>query len=263
MSTEIIASDIANDLFIMNKYTVDKLFASTNPADCFALYGFYYKTAKWQKTNSIKANDKYVKLCLKWGDDRVRKAKEELKELGLIQIIQRRSEGKVEGWYIQVSYLVSEAKEKIVIENLDSNNPQKQEVAKATSGFQETNALKQKVKCLKTKEEMLTDLIEEDKKEMLNLKSLSEWFEFKKYNYKKVGVTKLVNMLSKYSFEIQREIIDTSIMNGYQGLFEPKQQKQFNKPMSVRERSNQMIDEVCAELERNSKCDFEGEIYEC
>lgn len=148
-------NDIASDLFVMNKYTVDKLFASTNPADCFALYGFYYKTAKWQETNQIKANDTYVKMCLKWGVERIRKAKVELKKMGLIQIIQRRKEGKVEGWYIQISYLVSNAKSKIIAEEKESNNTQKQQVEKATSSNQDTSALKQNTKCLK--------IIEEDK----------------------------------------------------------------------------------------------------
>ncbi len=92
-------NDIADDLFIMNKTTVDKLFQSENPADCFALYGFYYKTAKWQKTNAVKANDKYVKMSLKWGIERIKKAKKELQKLGLIQIVQNRVNGKVEGSY--------------------------------------------------------------------------------------------------------------------------------------------------------------------
>ena len=49
--------DIADDLLILNKITVDRLFQLENCADCIALYVFYYKTAKWQKTNTAKAND--------------------------------------------------------------------------------------------------------------------------------------------------------------------------------------------------------------
>ena len=60
-------NDIADDLLILNKLTIDKLYQLDNAADCVALYMFYYKTAKWQPTNQIKANDEYVKKCLKWG----------------------------------------------------------------------------------------------------------------------------------------------------------------------------------------------------
>ena len=60
-------NDIADDPLILNKITVDRLFQLENCADCIALYVFYYKTAKWQKTNTVKANDQYVKKSLKWG----------------------------------------------------------------------------------------------------------------------------------------------------------------------------------------------------
>ena len=100
-------NDLAEELFILNKHTVDKLFACKNPADTFALYGFYYKTAKWQKTNIIKANDSYVKSCLKWGNKRLRSTKQELEKLGMISKIQRRKNNKITGWYIQINYVVS------------------------------------------------------------------------------------------------------------------------------------------------------------
>ena len=44
-------NDIADDLLIINKITVEKLYSLKNCADCIALYIFYYKIAKWQKTN--------------------------------------------------------------------------------------------------------------------------------------------------------------------------------------------------------------------
>ena len=59
-------NDIADDLLILNKITIDRLFQLDNCADCIALYVFYYKTAKWQKTDTVKANDQYVKKSLKW-----------------------------------------------------------------------------------------------------------------------------------------------------------------------------------------------------
>lgn len=142
---EIKLNDIADDLLIINKTTIDKLFALENSAECVALYVFYYKTSKWQKTNKIKANDEYVKKCLKWGYDKIRKTKQTLKENGLIDIIQDRKEGRICGWYIRVSYLVSKKSIddiKIKVEEQEVNTPDKQEVGNSRSGEQNLSALK-------------------------------------------------------------------------------------------------------------------------
>ena len=151
-------NDIADDLLILNKITVDRLFQLENCADCIALYVFYYKTAKWQKTNTVKANDQYVKKSLKWGISKIQKTKQALKEHGLIDIVQRRKDGKIEGWFIKVSYLVNERKAdeiKIKVQNI--NNTQNQQVENCTSGNEETNALKEKIKCLEKEIEVLKD----------------------------------------------------------------------------------------------------------
>ena len=151
-------NDIADDLLILNKITVDRLFQLENCADCIALYVFYYKTAKWQKTNTVKANDQYVKKSLKWGISKIQKTKQTLKEHGLIDIVQRRKDGKIEGWFIKVSYLVSERKaDEIKINVQESNNTQNEQVENCTSGNEETNALKEKIKCLEKELEMLKD----------------------------------------------------------------------------------------------------------
>lgn len=173
MNYELKLNDIADDLLILNKMTIDTLFRLDNCADCIALYVFYYKTAKWQKTNTIKANDLYVKKSLKWGAEKIKRTKAILKENGLINIIQRRKKGKIEGWYIEVSYLVTQKRVdeiKIKVEEsnnsqigvLDSNNSQSknsqnQEVVKATSGKEEIDALKEKIKCLNEKIKVLED----------------------------------------------------------------------------------------------------------
>lgn len=156
MEAEITLRDIADDLLILNKYTIDALFQLENCADCIALYALYYKTAKWQKTNTIKANDLYVKKVLKWGIDRIKRTKQTLKEHGLINIVQRRKDGKIAGWYIEVSYLVTQRKEEdIRIKVVESNNTQNQHVENSTCGNEETNALKQQVIALKNENKML------------------------------------------------------------------------------------------------------------
>ena len=149
-------NDIADDLLILNKITIDRLFQLDNCADCIALYIFYYKTAKWQKTDTVKANDQYVKKSLKWGISKIQKTKQTLKEHGLIDIVQRRKDGKIEGWFIKVSHLVNERKaDEIKIKVQDINNTQNEQVENCTCGNEETNALKENIKCLKKEIEML------------------------------------------------------------------------------------------------------------
>ena len=156
MENELRLNDIADDLLILNKITIDRLFQLDNCVDCIALYMFYYKTAKWQKTNTVKANDVYVRKCLKWGKNKLTKIKDVLKENGLINVVQRRSNGKIVGWYVEVSYLVAQKKtEDIKVKVEESNNPPEQEVAGARTCSEETNALKEKIKCLEKEIEML------------------------------------------------------------------------------------------------------------
>ena len=155
MGNEIELMDIADDLLILNKRTVDTLMELDNCADCIALYVFYYKTAKWQKTNQVKASDEYVKKCLKWGRDKIAKTKTTLKENGLIEIVQTRKDNKISGWYIKVGYLVN--KKKIEDCKVQVNNTQNQQVGNPTSTGEDINALKQYIKCLETENEMLKE----------------------------------------------------------------------------------------------------------
>lgn len=155
MENEIELMDIADELLILNKHTVDALMELENCADCIALYIFYYKTAKWQKTNQIKATDEYVKKCLKWGRDKIVKTKAILKEHGLIDIIQERENGKISGWYIKVSYIVN--KKKIEDCHVIVKKSQNLQVENPTSTIEDTNALKEYIKCLKTEIEMLKE----------------------------------------------------------------------------------------------------------
>ena len=88
---EIKLLDIADDLLVINKNTIEKLFKEKNQ-NPLVLYLFYYKTAKWQKHNPIKASDDYCKKCLHWGSDKLKETKQRLKEMELIEPIKRKNE---------------------------------------------------------------------------------------------------------------------------------------------------------------------------
>ena len=65
----------------------------------------------------------------------------------------------------------------------------------------------------------------QESESLINEHAAKEWFEHKKY--KSIGsITKTINFLKEYDFATQQKIVDTSIMNNYQGLFEPKQTNQ-------------------------------------
>ena len=159
MEEEVKLNDIADELLILNKHTVEQLFQLEKCTDCIALYIFYYKTAKWQKTNVIKATDSYVQKCLGWGKEKTTNIKKILKKNGLIELVQRRnSTGKVDGWYIEVKYIVKETKTKGLQFKIKlDTDTEKPDTDFTTSRSQETNALNINNKCLKNKNNMLDD----------------------------------------------------------------------------------------------------------
>lgn len=97
--------DIANELFVMNNITVEKLFELG--ADAFTLYAFYYKTAKWQKTMEPWANNEYVMKNLGWGRPRLLKTKAQLEKAQMIEQVRVVDEktNQVQKWAIKLKYL--------------------------------------------------------------------------------------------------------------------------------------------------------------
>lgn len=196
-------NDISNELLIIPKATIDTLMKLENCSECISLYIFYYKTAKWQKTNQIKANDEYVKKSLKWGIDKIRKTKKTLKENGLIEIIQSRSNNKIDGWYIQLNYLVSSKKTEDIKVQV-SNNTCFQQVGEATSSFQEVSALKEYIKCLKKEIEVLKK--EKDKKEINCYDNFETFYQAYPRKIGKVNVEKWFNK-NKPDEELMNKIL--------------------------------------------------------
>lgn len=137
MDNGINLNDIADDLLIINKQTIENLFRLENTGDCIALYVMLYRTAKWQKTNVVKANDSYIRKCLGWGVKKIQSTKKILSDAGLMkQIVKRDEAGKILGHYVEISYFLTQ-------------KVKKQQVALATSGERETNAYKNNINAYK------------------------------------------------------------------------------------------------------------------
>ena len=131
----------------------------------------------------------------------------------------------------------------------ESNNTQKQQVAKATSGEEETNALKEKIKCLEKEIEILkNNNIKERKKEEPKKKATSyddilseiQDAELKGLYLEYIKMRKLikapmtdralqmlinrVNELEPNSADNQKELLETAIMNNWKSVYPLKKE---------------------------------------
>ena len=104
-----ISYDINNEPLVISKSIIDLCLKEENPADLISLYTFYYYTAKWQKTNQIRATAGYCMQGLKFGESRFTKANKKLRELGLIKSF--KGKGTIDSnWYIQINFIWTKRK---------------------------------------------------------------------------------------------------------------------------------------------------------
>ena len=98
---------IEDNLIILSKQTLDIFLKENNPRDLISLYCFYYYTAKWQKTNQPKASISFCAKGLKCGKDKIRKNRQILIKLNLIEDVRYIDEKtrKVKGWYVKIKYV--------------------------------------------------------------------------------------------------------------------------------------------------------------
>ena len=107
---------------VIGKATLDRILEKCrNGGDCIALYVFYYNTAKWQKTATVKATVKFCANGLNYSEDRIRRARQELEAEGLISTVCRKDKnGKVAGWYVEVKFLWGRKSTLAISQRVDS-----------------------------------------------------------------------------------------------------------------------------------------------
>lgn len=105
----IVSYSLEDEPIVFSKHLIDTLLKyGKHFSNLFALYGFYYYTAKWQKTNQPKATANYVAQGIGWNVDKVRQIKGMLKEIGLIEnIIEKDKRNKITGHYVKVNFIWS------------------------------------------------------------------------------------------------------------------------------------------------------------
>jgi len=210
-----------------NKFLDDK---NLNPYQYMILAFIVRKTDGWCKTEDGISLSQFVDT-LNISKNKVISTLKELKEMGYIEVKQQflKNGGKSFNSYSISSTLVHEVNYPSASQGqgvVHEKDIQKKLLTKETNTI-----IKNKQKNLSF--ETQTKIKVQEAEGLINKTAIREWLEYK--NYKRIApITKTINFLSKFDFATQQQIVDNSIMNGYKGLFEPKQQKQqpFNTPKS-------------------------------
>lgn len=123
---------LEQETIVLSTETINKLFDMNWWADLVALYLFYHKQAKRQKSNSTFTTNSFIKKWLWRGDLRVKNAKKTLQDLWLIENIKRRDEfWKITWHYVKICYMKS---------GLSSTGAETHSMDGTTYGWQGTNA---------------------------------------------------------------------------------------------------------------------------
>ena len=90
--------------FTIPMAAIHMLLRQEHSADLIALYTFYYYTARWQKTDQIKASNSFVKNALRWGNTKLTKTKKSLLDLQMIiPIVKKDFTNNVNGHYVKIN----------------------------------------------------------------------------------------------------------------------------------------------------------------
>lgn len=135
----------ANEIFWVTFYTYDKIMELwwKNWPDAFALYTKLVKQSRIQQTDQTKSLNAFLREWLWWGDERLKKAKQVLKTLWLIDdVVVRDGLGKIVWHYVRVNFLINEGmvRNACMTYNLSTKAPS-HDLDLSRCGQTDTNAL--------------------------------------------------------------------------------------------------------------------------
>lgn len=192
--------NIEKETILLSTNTIQKLFQYKNWSDVVALYLFYHKQCKLQKTNQSFTTSTFSKKWLWWWDKRFKEAKKILKELNLVEnYCDKDEKWIIKWWYIKLNYIKSQK------EANQSSGAENHPVDQSTHGWQNTNALSSKtLNALSSKTKMLEENFNLFWKEYPNKKSKPK-AEQKYISLLKGWTThdSIMNWLNKYIKEIK------------------------------------------------------------
>lgn len=208
--------DIADNLLIINKETLERLFQQDD-TNVLVLYIFYYKTAKWQKHNPIKANDEYCRKCLHWGLDKLKAVKRKLKELELISIEKRFDEKhRVDGWYVRVNYFINKA-------DISSGVISTSRVFPLVDK-QETNTNNNNINTINNKSTKKERYFDKEELNEIFIEFLQLRKKLKAVNSDR-AINSLLKKLDNYDDDTKYKMIEQSIVSSWKNVYEVKENK--------------------------------------
>jgi len=81
------------EIIPITKDTFDSLMRYKNGPDSIALWIRYVIQTQYQKSEDTKSYDSFMQTAMGWGEQRLRSAKANLKELGLVEVCAIRDKG--------------------------------------------------------------------------------------------------------------------------------------------------------------------------
>ncbi len=231
----LITYQIDQEPIVLSKPLLDQLLNQPNPANLIALYCFYYYTAKWQRTNQPKATINYVAKGIKWGVDKVRAAKKQLKNLGLIDDVIERDKGKVSGHYIKVNFIWSNTSSHFIDFTRGGKTPG---MVKSKVNALSTNNINKKKNTKKSELEIFNKHIPKEwKNDNFLQKSLKDYITHRNQKGNKltpIACQRAAKKLLKYDIKISIKALVASVENGWTGVFpESIKQPSSDKPQKT------------------------------
>ncbi|CAA6802957.1 MAG: Unknown protein [uncultured Sulfurovum sp.] len=186
-------------------------------ANLLALYSFYLYHAQLQKTNQPLATDEFTRKGMNWAIDRVKKTKKLLKEMKLIEVVQKKKYYYVHLFFIYTKKKIGE----ILGTNTNSQN----------------SAVKTKPKEQKPKTKATSIL-------------LNQWLDYckkKKINYAKNNLTHWEKKLENRLSIEQQEAVYTAMSRGWKDFYvvpikESKYHKFLGKSLMIEKDCDTLMD---------------------
>ena len=144
-----------NNIVSTTTQTIEKLKEYKNWWNALFLYFDYIKHSRIQKTNQVWCNDEFMMKSTWYWVDKFRWAKNVLKEIWLIEVIQERWEDwKLWKFYIKINFLIWEEKRE---KNIKPESGEIHTQEKPGIGETTLNALNNKIKILEKENKMLKE----------------------------------------------------------------------------------------------------------
>jgi len=244
------------DAIIIHPHLLQKFMAQGKEfANLLALYSFYLYHAKNQKTNQPLATDEFTKKGMNWAIDRVKKTKKLLKELEVIEVVQKRKYS-----YIHLFFIYTKNKIDAIFGKSKAQSDKKKE---------NTEVKEKEVPKTPKKEKTLIELalihnfvspqrIEKIRAIVnplfqhygykINLTALSKWLvycEKKNITYGKTNMKNWLDKLNKQTSLEQKEAIFTAINKGWKDFYI---EKRLDSPYHHLLGQSLMLDKECDTL---------------